>query len=91
MHILIGLGAALALLYYWLLGHWFARVLMCILLVPAFGLGALASFATLLHEGAYPLALVGAVAGWAAGSAPVWYWRQRIEAEASRYGTTGGY
>jgi hypothetical protein len=28
MHILIGLCLALALLYFWLLGHWFARVVM---------------------------------------------------------------
>jgi hypothetical protein len=28
MHILIGLVLALVLLYYWLVGHWFARVVM---------------------------------------------------------------
>jgi hypothetical protein len=28
MHFLVGLCLALALLYFWLLGHWFARVVM---------------------------------------------------------------
>ena len=32
MPILIGLALAAALLYFWLIGHWFARVLMFLLL-----------------------------------------------------------
>ena len=31
MHILIGLGIAVVLLYFWLIGHWFARVLVFLL------------------------------------------------------------
>ena len=77
MHILIGLCMGLALLYYWLLGHWFARVLMCILLVL---MGVLIGLANMDRhpEFAAPLMLIGAGAGWAAGSAPVWYWRKRL-------------
>jgi hypothetical protein len=35
MHILIGLGLFLVLLYFWLIGHWFARVVMFLLLACA--------------------------------------------------------
>ena len=37
MHIIIGVGAALALLYFWLIGHWFARVVMFLVLVVLLG------------------------------------------------------
>ena len=36
MPILIGLGFALVLLYLWLLGHWFARVVMVLALAVLF-------------------------------------------------------
>src|SRR5690348_14818851 len=38
MEILVGLGFAVVLLYLWLLGHWFARVLVFLLLAALFGL-----------------------------------------------------
>jgi hypothetical protein len=42
MRILVGLVLALVLLYFWLLGHWFARVVMFLALAALFGLlGAL--------------------------------------------------
>ena len=68
-----------ALLYFWLLGHWFARVLMCILLVLV---GVFIGLANMDRhpEGAALLTLIGAGVGWAAGSAPVWYWRKRLAA-----------
>ena len=37
MLITIGLGLALVLLYLWLLGHWFARVVMVLALAVLFG------------------------------------------------------
>jgi hypothetical protein len=37
MHILIGLALAVALLYFWLVGHWFARALVFLLFALAFG------------------------------------------------------
>ena len=38
MHILVGLVLAAVLLYFWLIGHWFARVLAFLALAPALGL-----------------------------------------------------
>jgi hypothetical protein len=78
MVIIVWLGIFLALFYSWLVGNWFARVLMCILLVLTFGgLGAAAG-GDKNPGGAIMLALIGGGVGWAAGSAPVWYWRKRI-------------
>jgi hypothetical protein len=37
MPILVGLGLALVLLYLWLLGHWFARVVMALALAVLLG------------------------------------------------------
>ena len=37
MPILVGLGFALVLLYLWLLGHWFARVVMVLALAVLLG------------------------------------------------------
>jgi hypothetical protein len=46
MHILIGLAVAVALLYFWLIGHWFARVLVFLLLAVGLGLGGAALLAS---------------------------------------------
>jgi hypothetical protein len=78
MHIIIGVGAAIALLYFWLLGHWFARILMCIVLGSTFGLIALVACVDKHPEGAILLVLIGGGAGWAISSIPVWYWRERL-------------
>lgn len=80
MHILIGLVLVLVLLYFWLLGHWFARVVTLILFVPLF---AVAGAAMLGSNGA-PQGLVllgaicGCVAGWFAAGIPVYYWRAKF-------------
>ena len=37
MHIIVGLILVLALGYYWLLGHWYARAVMFILFAAVFG------------------------------------------------------
>jgi hypothetical protein len=84
MHILIGLVLVLVLLYYWLLGHWFARVVTLILFVPLFALGG----AALLASGAAPQAssgvailgaICGSVAAWFVAGIPVYYWRARLK------------
>jgi len=41
MPILVGLGFALVLLYLWLLGHWFARVVMVLALAVLLDVGLL--------------------------------------------------
>jgi multisubunit Na+/H+ antiporter MnhF subunit len=42
MHIIIGLGLALVLLYYWMSAHWFVRVVAFLLLaIPSCGIIAL--------------------------------------------------
>lgn len=74
MHIIIGLAAAVALLYRWLLGGWFARVLMFLVFVAAFGgLGAL----LLLASPGAPAAagwiggILGALLAWPIASLPI--------------------
>lgn len=80
MHILVGLGMAVALLYFWLIGHWFARVLMVILLVPAVGFAIACLFATapgVTPVGAAFGGLIGAIAGWFLAGWPAYYWEAR--------------
>jgi hypothetical protein len=49
MHIIIGIGAAIALLYFWLIGHWFARVLVFLLLAVTLGVGGAGIVGTFNH------------------------------------------
>ena len=74
MHILLGLFFALALLWAWLVGHWFARVLMFLVLVAATFIAGLAS-------GSPPTALViaicAAVPEWFVAGIPTYYWQRR--------------
>ena len=83
MHILIGLCMGLALLYYWLLGHWFARVLMFLLLGAVFGMVGLA-IADRGPSGFFLLPL-GVAAAWVVYrfGIPIYYWRPRIIALAA--------
>ncbi len=88
MHILIGLGVAVALLYFWLIGHWFARALMFLLLGVAFGVGGAALGNGAVAGSPVPqlaLGLTGIVAAWFVAGIPIYYWRwqlrQLIEAE----------
>ena len=39
MHLIVGLVFGLVLLYFWLLGHWFARVVMFLVLAGLGGIG----------------------------------------------------
>ena len=77
MHILIGLCLAAALLYFWLLGHWFARVLVFLGLICTavfvgflFGAGNGAQFVT--------ISVGGGVAGWFVSGLPLYIWRHRF-------------
>jgi hypothetical protein len=94
MEILLGLGLAVVLLYFWLIGHWFARVLTTILFVPLFaflGAALFASFQPPPNNGGIVIlgAILGSVIAWFAASAPVYYWRRvlatvRSESSVSR-------
>jgi peptidoglycan/LPS O-acetylase OafA/YrhL len=87
MPILIGILLALVLLYFWLQGHWYARILTAIILIPLLAFivatmlaGAAVSGGAIHPEYASGLAFLGAVvggvAGWFAAGTPVYYWRQ---------------
>jgi hypothetical protein len=68
MHFLIGLGLFVVLLYWWLIGHWFARVLVFLLFAV---LGALIS----AGNGAAMIA--AGVLAWFVAGLPIYYQRYR--------------
>jgi hypothetical protein len=68
VHFLIGLGLFLALLYWWLLGHWFARVLVFL---------TLAALAALSFLGDPAELVVAVVLAWLVASLPVYIRRNR--------------
>lgn len=78
MHILIGICLALGLLYAWLIGWWFARVLVFLELgvlgtIGGYGIGSQSDVVAGVLLG------IGFVAlGWVLASLPVYYWRQRL-------------
>ena len=76
MHILIGLAAGVALLYFWLLGHWFARILVCLLF------GALG---VLLASGNAIALICAVVLAWPLASLPIYYWNHRVGRMMPRY------
>lgn len=78
MHMLIGLVLGCGLLYFWLVGHWFARVL--VFLPLAFLLGFIGiGIAYGQHPSAGVFFAVWGVAGaWPVSSIPTWYWRRRM-------------
>jgi hypothetical protein len=66
MHIIIAVAAGVALLYFWLLGHWFARVLVFLLCL---GVGLiLADLPALIFLG---------VVGWFGGGIPLYVRRHQ--------------
>jgi hypothetical protein len=75
MHILLGLAIAAALLYFWLIGHWFARVLMLpVCAVPlSLGLGLLMA----PHGGNIGM-LIGVVLSWPVSGIPIYFHRWRF-------------
>ena len=75
MELIIGLVLGAALLYFWLLGHWFARVLV----FPLFA-GCLAFFAALTHDpvACYAILLAALLAAWFLAGLPIYYRRYRF-------------
>lgn len=71
---LIGLGGGLALLYFWLIGHWFARVVVFLLFAIS---GALMADGDAQY-GALTL-LAGFGGGWLIASAPTWFHQRKAE------------
>lgn len=76
MHILVGLILALVLLYFWLIGHWFARVVAFLVLAMLLG------GAGWLVTGGYGLLsmfgfLLGAALAWPVSGIPAYYYRGR--------------
>ena len=76
MHILIGLAMGAALLYFWLLGHWFARILVCLL----FGV-----LGVLLASGNAIALICAVVLAWPLASLPIYYWNHRVGRMMPRY------
>jgi hypothetical protein len=75
MHILIGLVVVAALLYFWLVAHWFARVLMFLLLGVGGFFGGGAITGTL--PSSVILGVLGIVAAWYVAGIPTYYWQRR--------------
>lgn len=77
--LVLGIGAFLAVLYYWLQAHWFARVVVFLLLALTLGVAGGAATAS---PQAPALAFVGMVPGvalaWALAGIPRYYWRHRM-------------
>jgi hypothetical protein len=103
VHILIGIGLFLALLYHWLHGRWFARVvtfvIFLVLVWTITDLLILDRIGSDKHMDGVQMALsalvflVGGAASWLAASTPAYYWRhywQRLDRSAgtSRAGAT---
>lgn len=91
MVLIVGLFAALALLYFWLLGHWFARAFVFIVLWPVIVI-AVTSYSHLFYG--YPslpdssgLQILGDAIGcgfyaWLVVSLPTFYWQAKQRANA---------
>ena len=78
MTVIVGICLAAVLLWAWLLGHWFARVVTFL----AFGAGFVLLGLAIEHgkSAAAELAciVVGFVAGWFVASLPTYYWRHQL-------------
>jgi len=80
MEMLIGLAIGTALLYFWLIGHWFARVLVFL------GLAGLSSFAGLIvgatssnAAAGITIGLIGILVAWGLAAIPTFYWRRLMQ------------
>jgi len=77
-------AGGIALLYFWLIGHWFARIVMVpIATLPGFLLG---NVLWMTLSGQPFDALLGIVLGlascWFVASLPTYYWRRQVRLEA---------
>jgi hypothetical protein len=68
VHILIGIAMAIVLLYFWLIGHWFARVLVFLLLAALGALIAAGNVAAIIATG---------LLAWLIASLPIYYQRHQ--------------
>lgn len=82
MHILIGIVLGVALLYFWLVGHWFARVLTFLIVVSLFFIFSIGFFGTAGLLGFVRIPVSIGVA-WLISSGPTWYWRDRMRTIAA--------
>lgn len=75
----------LALFYFWLIGHWFARILMFPIFVAVFGLASLWLYGQVPDHGGSGLQLIvggfglalSTYGAWEISGVPVVYWRRR--------------
>ena len=79
MHIILGLIVFAVLLYFWLIGHWFARILVTL----ALGLCLFIVVTALMPEkdpaaGKSIIGLLFACSSWFIAGIPTYYWRQRM-------------
>lgn len=77
MSILVGLSAGAALLYFWLRGHWFARILV-FLPIGVFGFVAGSNVAPTYMVVALIFGAIGVIAAWFISGLPIYYWRHKI-------------
>ncbi len=93
MSILTGLGIALVLLFYWLSGHWFARVLMFLVLCPVGFLSGLALVnsgqPTPTHAAALIVGISAAALAWPLASLPIYYQRYQFQQMCARQRARG--
>lgn len=72
---LIGGLLAVVLLYFWLMGHWFARVVMFLALIPVGTAGIAAGLSAAgdqMQNGLAFCLVVGAIASWFASGIPAY-------------------
>jgi hypothetical protein len=72
--ILVGLVVALAGLYWWLLGHWFARIVCFLVLAPVMGL-IWAALAGRDVAGHLMIGIVVMAFAWPLSGLPTYFWR----------------
>lgn len=81
MVVLVWVLVVVSLMYFWLAGHWFARVLMFLMFALALGLGCgqwVASATGSTTPGPVILGMcVGAALAWPVASLPIYYRRNR--------------
>jgi hypothetical protein len=77
VHIIVGLLLAIALFYFWLIGHWFARVLVFLMLAVV---GFIAGANVTQHNptGSIICGIIGVALAWPLASIPIYYWRRQI-------------
>jgi hypothetical protein len=84
MVILIGIVLALGALYWWLLGHWYARIIMLFPFAALFGFIGIAAGISSVPDHNSMLGVVGGTVGiaiaWFVSGAPIYYYRHRAQA-----------